>query len=98
VTGQAVTPQRQVAVGETQTTALVVWSSVAMPGWRVWSGGRPARILRADGVFQAVAAEPGRIDVRWVYQPVSVRVGLFGALWGIALLCAWAGLWTGGER
>jgi hypothetical protein len=54
------------------------------PSWRARVDGEPAQILRANGLFRAVAIAPGRHVVRFEYRP---RPLLFGA---VATACAGA--------
>jgi hypothetical protein len=55
--------------------AVLVWSDLHYPGWRVEVDGRPAILMRADAAFRGVALEPGQHEVRFVYAPTSFRVG-----------------------
>ncbi len=76
---------------------MVVRSTVNGPGWRAWRNGEPAEILAAEGVFQAVATQPGRSDIRFVYTPTPFRCGVFAALSAAALAAGWV-VATGKER
>lgn len=83
------TPQREAATVESPQRLMVVRSTVNGPGWRAWRHGEPVAILPAEGVFQAVAAAPGRSDIRFVYAPSSFRCGVFAALLAAALAAGW---------
>jgi len=64
----------------------VVLSDVAFPGWRAYVDGQPYPWERADGFLRAVALPPGDHTVTFTYQPMAVRLGLFGlSLGGLGL-------------
>ena len=46
------------------------------PHWRVEVDGRPATLLRANGLFRAVWLAPGDHEVRFVYRPVPFYTGV----------------------
>jgi hypothetical protein len=47
------------------------------PGWKAFVGGREAPISRANYLFRAVRLDPGTHEVRFAYEPVSLRHGIF---------------------
>jgi Bacterial membrane protein YfhO len=55
------------------------------PGWRARVDGRPAPVVRANVLFQAVAVPAGRHRVEFQYRPASVAWGLLLAAIGCAL-------------
>lgn len=54
----------------------VVLNDNFAPGWNCTVDGLPSEILRADGVFRAVAVTPGRHVVRFWYWPGLLSLGL----------------------
>jgi hypothetical protein len=78
-------PERVVAEMTSDSAGLLVLADLFYPGWTAEVDGRPAEVLRADGVFRAVALPPGSHRVVFCYRPLSVWVG--GALSAAALLC-----------
>ena len=50
---------------------FVVLNDVWHPWWRVSVDGRPARLLRANVLFRAVAVPKGRHLVRFTFRPVA---------------------------
>jgi hypothetical protein len=44
-------------------------------GWTAEVDGRPAAVLRANGLFRAIRLEPGEHQVHFRYRPWSVRAG-----------------------
>lgn len=55
--------------------ALLVLTDRYYPGWEVEVDGAPARVLRANGIFRAVAVPAGESRVTFRFQPGSLRVG-----------------------
>ena len=55
------------------------------PGWTAAVDGKPADILRADGIFRRVAVPPGRHTVAFQYLPAGFRAGLYLLLASVLL-------------
>ncbi|HTA77558.1 MAG TPA: YfhO family protein, partial [bacterium] len=65
----------------------VVFNENFAPGWHAWVDGAPQPILRADGLFMAVALSVGGPhQVVFRYEPASFRFGLFISLVSLSLL------------
>jgi len=45
------------------------------PGWRAYVDGKEAKIYRANYMFRAVPLSAGPHDVKFIYDPVSVKAG-----------------------
>ncbi len=71
-----------------QADRLLLLADTQFPGWIATIDDRPARVLRANGVFRAVMVPPGARRVMFAFQPVSVRLGLYVSLLTTALLLA----------
>lgn len=54
---------------------LLFLSDSYYPGWQVAIDGQPAKILRADYAFRAVALPPGQHQVVFEYNPISLKLG-----------------------
>lgn len=54
---------------------LVLRDSYA-DGWYVSVDGRPANLLRADGIFRAVRLSGGIHSVEFSYEPPGFRIGI----------------------
>jgi hypothetical protein len=63
------------------------------PGWRASVDGAAERVLRANGIFRAVAVPAGTHAVEFVYRPASVPLGL--ALTALTLVLSLASLRLG---
>lgn len=81
-------------VNARQPCALVV-AQTFYPGWRVHQNGAWRSAEPADAALCGAIVEAGETRVDLVYQPVSIRLGLFLTLAGLALL---AGASAGSRR
>ncbi|OQY80474.1 MAG: hypothetical protein B6D41_20925, partial [Chloroflexi bacterium UTCFX4] len=81
-------PEHVTARVETNRAGWLVLNDSYYPGWRATVDGQPARILRANALARAVAVPAGAHQVEFVYDPLSVKIGLIisGATW--LLVCA----------
>jgi uncharacterized membrane protein YfhO len=64
----------------------LVLSEVYYPGWRAYVDGQEEVIWRANYTFRAVHLEPGSHRVRFLFAPLTWKVGL-----GVSLV-TWLGL------
>jgi hypothetical protein len=62
---------------------MAVISQSWNPGWKATVGGRPGRLLQANGAFQALVIPPGRHHVRLQYQERTFFAGCAAALFGM---------------
>jgi uncharacterized membrane protein YfhO len=70
----------------------LVLTDIYYPGWTVTVDGRPTTIVRANYLMRAVAVEPGRHQIEFLYRPKSLTAGFILALgWSFVLLLFW--LW-----
>ncbi len=65
--------------------SFAVFNETYAPGWHAWVDGKPAPILRAYGLFMAVAVEAGSHQVDFRYEPATFRLGLFVSLLALAV-------------
>ena len=68
-------PERVVAELTSDSAGLLVLADLFYPGWTAEVDGHPAEMLRADGVFRAVALPSGSHRVVFRYRPLSVWIG-----------------------
>jgi len=68
----------------TPRPALLVVNDLFWPGWEATIDGRPARILRANGVFRAVELPAGEHEVRFTYADRRSAMALAGSLAALA--------------
>lgn len=56
---------------------LLVLTDTFYPGWKAFVDDTKTEIYRANYSFRAVVVPAGTHAVRFIYDPLSVRVGLF---------------------
>lgn len=77
---------------------LLVLKDTYFPGWSAIVDGRPAPILRANGMFRAVAIPPGTSQVAFEFAPDSLRLGATTSLLAALFLAATWIVLTRGAR
>jgi uncharacterized membrane protein YfhO len=68
-------------------------SEAYYPGWQAWVDGRETNIVEANQLFSAIEVPAGEHEVKFVYSPLSLKIGA-----GISLLTIFVLLglgWTG---
>ncbi len=88
-------PQRIVAQVTTTAPAVLVLRDALAPGWSAQIDGQPQPLVRADGLFRALAVPAGQHQVVWQFAAPGVQLG--ATLSAVAWLAAIA-LWIVGRR
>ena len=71
--------------------SILVLSENQYPGWRAYLDGQSVGVLRVDYALRGVEVPAGAHEVRFVYVPKSVIIGLLvSALAGVALILWWS--------
>ena len=70
----------------------LVFSEVLYPGWRAWLDGKPVQLDAYEGLLRSVILPPGEHDVRLVFRPLSLYLGLALFLVGVGLMI-WRKTW-----
>jgi uncharacterized membrane protein YfhO len=78
-----------------RASSVLVQSDASAPGWRVYVNGQEREFARANTLFRAVQVPAGSSRVAWVYEPQSIRLGVFLSLCALGLV---AGIWLGTRR
>ncbi len=60
----------------TDAPGLLLLSDSYYPGWRAYIDGIEAKIYRSNFAFRGVLVSPGNHTVRFVYDPLSWKVGV----------------------
>jgi hypothetical protein len=68
---------------EVAEDSLLVLSDTFYPGWKAFVDGKETKIYRADYAFRAIPLNAGTHRVEFIYDPISVKLGVGGALMGI---------------
>jgi len=63
--------------------SFLVLSDTYFPGWKAYIDGNPVKIFRANYNFRAVSIPPGKHEVKFVYNPMSVKLGVLVTSLGI---------------
>jgi hypothetical protein len=84
----AYAPERVEIEVQAGRPGLLVLSDSFFPGWRAWVDDVETEILRANGLFRAVAVSAGSHRVRFEYRPASLRFGATLSAVSLGLLCA----------
>ncbi|OGR88269.1 MAG: hypothetical protein A3J74_01575 [Elusimicrobia bacterium RIFCSPHIGHO2_02_FULL_57_9] len=77
--------------GEVPSPGWIFVSDAFYPGWRAYRGSRPQEIRPAFGAFMAVYAPAGPIQLDFLYQPLSIMIGIWISLACFLGLAAFAG-------
>lgn len=70
----------------TDVGQLLFISDTYYPGWRAYIDGKETKILRADYAFRAVSVPSGNHTVKFLYDPLSFKIGHAVSLVSIILL------------
>jgi hypothetical protein len=70
--------------GKFPQSGFLAFNESYTPGWHAWLDGAPVPLLRAYGLFMAVAVPEGTHQVEFRYEPASFRPGLFLSLLALA--------------
>ena len=68
---------------EAKEDGFLVLSDTYFPGWKVYLDGNPVKSFRANYNFRAVSIPPGKHEVKFVYHPLSVKLGVLVTSLGI---------------
>jgi hypothetical protein len=69
--------------------SILVLSENHYPGWRAYLDGRSVGVLRVNYAQRGVYVPAGEHEVRFVYRPKSVYIGLLISLLAAAALAVW---------
>lgn len=83
-------PKRVVAAATTAAPAVLILRDALAPGWSATVDGQPQSIVRADGLFRAVAVPAGQHQIVWQFDPPGLRVGaVVSAVAWLAAIALW---------
>jgi hypothetical protein len=68
--------------------AFLVFSDVYYPGWRAWVDGEETDVYRTDGIIKGIVVPGGEYEVRFLYDPISYKIGWVISLIGL-ILAVW---------
>jgi hypothetical protein len=70
--------------------SYLVFSDTWFPGWRAWVDGAETTVYRTDGVVKGVVVPAGEHGVRFLYDPLSYKLGWL--LFGVGVVVGWIAL------
>jgi hypothetical protein len=70
-------PLEVLVEAELKNAGTLRLSDTYYPGWKAYVDGKETGILKADRIFRAVSLDPGKHLVRFVYDPLSFKLGLW---------------------
>jgi hypothetical protein len=65
---------------------ILVLSEIVYPGWRVYVDGEQVSIEKYNGILRAVQLLPGNHEIKFLYYPFSVFIGLVGFVIGVIVV------------
>src|SRR4030042_3626260 len=74
---------RLLLVAESTENTILVLSDTYFPGWRVFVDGKEEKIYRADYNLRAVLLGAGTHQVKFIYHPLSFKLGAIITFLGI---------------
>jgi hypothetical protein len=83
------TAERMALRVETQQPCVLVLSELDYPGWQATIDNTPADILRADGIFRALALPAEQHDVVLTFRPTSVMLGAVVSVLALLMALGW---------
>ena len=86
------TPNEMSIETNSDAAQLLFLSDAYAPGWTATIDDQKTEVFRADYAFRAVAVPEGRHTIRFVYAPISVKIGFIGTCIGIISLGIYIGL------
>jgi len=68
-------PDELVLHAELSRPGYLVYSDSFFPGWRAWIDGTEVTIYRTDGIIKGIVVPDGDHTVRFLYDPLSYKIG-----------------------
>ncbi|MEK7450623.1 MAG: YfhO family protein [Patescibacteria group bacterium] len=75
-----------------KSTSILFLSDAFYPGWKALVDGVSTPIYRANYAFRAVVLPKGKHNVEFIYDPLSFRLGIYGAVTGLLTIIVLQGL------
>jgi uncharacterized membrane protein YfhO len=60
-----------------ESPGFLVLADVYYPGWKVVVDGQERKIYRTDYIFRSVYLEEGEHDIKFLFDPLSFKIGLY---------------------
>ncbi|HTY13488.1 MAG TPA: YfhO family protein [Candidatus Omnitrophota bacterium] len=89
VTIESYAPENVVVSADSPAGGRLVLADNYYPGWKAFVDGKETAIKRTYYLFRGVDLAPGRHEVKFVYDPLSVKLGAGISLATALLLCGY---------
>lgn len=78
------------------SAAFLFLSEVDYPGWKAYVNGEPRPIRRGNYLFRVIEVPEDTSQVRFAFEPLSIKVGIGVTLFTVLLLLLWSavGFWV----
>jgi hypothetical protein len=81
-------PREVVIETESIGQSFLVLSDTCYPGWKAFIDERETPIYKTNGIVRGVFVEPGTHTVRFIYSPISFKIGTITSLATLVMLLA----------
>lgn len=71
---------------EASRPSILVLTDVYFPGWRAEVDGKASEIYRVNAVFRGVKVDVGRHTVRFIFDPINLKIGFLLFALGLAVI------------
>lgn len=82
------TPNEVIVEAHMQHPGIVVLSDSYHPDWQVYVNGQPWKLLPADYLLRGVFLLPGHYEVKFVFEPRSLKIGAWVSFVALLILIA----------
>lgn len=76
------TPNEVLIKTDSESNSILLLTDSFYPGWKAFIDNIETKIYRADYTFKAIVVPEGEHNVKFAYEPMSFRVGVYAAIIG----------------
>lgn len=80
-------PNKIVIRTKTNASGFLFLGDTYYPGWKAFVDGKETKIYRANYIFRAIEITSGAHKIEFIYYPQVFKIGMFGSICTIFLLC-----------
>jgi hypothetical protein len=79
-------PNQVDIISQSEGKAILMLTDAYYPGWKAEVNGESSEVLVADGVYRAVVVPPGHSTVKFIYDPLSFKLGAVVSLISLGVI------------